>query len=125
MIPACKPEPTETTRSIGNIREIAESEFDSEIAKSSLPVVAEIYAPWCGACKTLAPILEKQADDFSGRMTFLKINLDQAPNLSRRYNIQGVPTLLLFKNGKLADTILGVQPPEELQRRFDALGPGR
>ena len=95
--------------------------FESEVLQSSAPVVVDVYAPWCGPCRLLAPVLEKLADAYGGRVKFVKVNVDEEPELAQRYEVTGVPTLLLFKDGRLEDQVVGLVPPAQLQEKLDAL----
>ena len=103
------------------VTRIAEAQFEAEVEQSALPVVIDFYATWCGPCKALSPRLEKLAEEFTGRIKFLKVNVDQAQGLSSRFLVEGIPTLLLFKSGKLQDRVTGLLPENALRARLDAL----
>ena len=103
------------------ITELKTETFDSTLAKATTPVVADFYAPWCGPCKMLAPMLETLAGQFAGRAEFYKINVDEAPDLAVRYQITGVPTLLIFDQGQVRDTIVGLPSPRALAARLETL----
>jgi thioredoxin 1 len=104
-----------------NIVEWNSSDFDREFAQADLPVVVDFYAPWCGPCKMLAPILASLAAQFAGRLRFAKVNVDEAPDLAQRFEITGVPTLLLFRNGELCGEIVGLHPAKALGQRLEEL----
>lgn len=104
-----------------NVRSISSREFDSAIADASLPVLVVFYAPWCHLCQTLEPELERQSKPFTGKIIFYKVNLDQAPELARRYNIQGVPVLYFFHKGRLMDKYIGPPTPDELRMIINKL----
>lgn len=89
------------------VKEINSTEFVKEVLNSDTPVVVDFYAPWCGPCKMLAPVLEKVAGEFDGNVKFVKVNVDDAPALAATYNITGVPTIILFKDGRIADLTVG------------------
>ncbi len=108
---ACRP----SAPAGGVVRSLSNREFDSAIANASLPVFVEFYAPWCHLCQTLTPELERQAAPFAGKIIFYKVNLDQSPELARRFGVKGVPTLLFFNGGKLMDQYIGLPTPAELQ----------
>ena len=103
------------------VTRIAEAQFEAEVEQSALPVVIDFYATWCGPCKALSPRLEKLAEEFTGRIKFLKVNVDQAQELSSRFRVEGIPTLLLFKSGKLQDRVTGLLPENALRAHLDAL----
>lgn len=103
------------------ISELNETDFDRTIVALNGPAVVDFYAPWCGPCKMLTPLLEKLAEHFAGRVEFFKVNVDEAPSLAERFNITGVPTLLFFDNGELRDTLVGFASPRDLVARLEAL----
>ena len=92
---------------MGKIVELSEDSFQREVLQAELPVLVDFYAPWCGPCKMIAPLLEQLAAEFQGRIKFTKLNVDEAPNLAGNYEISGVPTLVIFRGGKLADRMVG------------------
>jgi thioredoxin 1 len=100
---------------------VKENEFEAQVTQSRLPVVVDFYAPWCGPCRRLAPVLDKVASQMSGRIRFVKINIDESSQLAQRFQIEGVPTLLFFKAGKLVDRSVGLLSPEELAARLQVL----
>ena len=106
---------------MSKIAELNEENVDQVIAAATTPVVVDVYAPWCGPCKMLAPLMEQLADHFAGRIQFFKVNVDEAPEIAGRFEITGVPTLLLFCDGKLRDTIVGLASPRALLTKLEAL----
>ena len=101
--------------SMKNIIELSESSFETEVLRADLPVVVDFYAPWCGPCKTLAPLLEQLATEFQGRIKFAKANVDDTPELAATYQITGVPTLALFRGGEPIDALVGFVAPKALK----------
>jgi thioredoxin len=117
--------PASLNKSTANVKRIGESQFDAEVIQSPSPVVADFYAAWCGPCKILSPRLDQLAGSFTNRIQFVKINVDEAPALSQRFDIQGIPTLLFFKNGKVVDRIVGLPAADDLKARLESFaGPG-
>jgi thioredoxin 1 len=112
--------------STANVTRISEQQFDAEVLQAPMPVVVDVYATWCGPCKRLAPKLDEIAGGYTGRVKFVKVNVDQAQGLARRYEIMGVPTLLFFSGGRLVDRAVGVPADNALKNRLDELaGPGQ
>jgi thioredoxin len=103
------------------IAELTDENFDRAIAAANVPVVVDFYAPWCGPCKMLAPLLEQLAGYFAGRLQFFKVNVDEAPELATRYRISGVPMLAFISGGEVRDVLVGFPPPKELAARLQAL----
>ena len=98
-----------------NIIEVTEATFDREVLKATGPVVVDFYAPWCGPCKMIAPLLEQLAGEFSGSLKFAKLNVDDAPEWAGRYGVRGVPTLMSFGAGQVIDQAVGVDALKTLQ----------
>ena len=94
---------------------MTESTFDREVLKNAGPVVVDFYAPWCGPCKMIAPLLEQLAGEFSGTLKFTKLNVDDAPQWAGLYGVKGVPTLMLFGGGRMVDQAVGVNALKTLQ----------
>jgi thioredoxin 1 len=107
--------------STANVTRISEQQFDAEVLQAQSPVVVDVYATWCGPCKRLAPKLDEIAGSYAGRIKFVKVNVDQAQALARRYEIMGVPTLLFFSDGRLVDRAVGVPADTALKDRLDQL----
>ncbi len=104
-----------------HVTQLASSDFEAQVLAATQPVLIDFYAPWCGPCKVLSPRLEKIAETLAGRVKFVKVNVDQAGELARQFNIQGVPTLVFFSQGKEVDRIVGLPPGEALEQRLQAL----
>ena len=103
------------------IPELNDENFDQHFAAANLPVVVDVYAPWCGPCKMIAPLLDKLAEYYRGRLQFFKVNVDEAPKIAGRYEITGVPTLLLINQGEVREVIVGFSSPKELIAKLEAL----
>lgn len=106
-----------------NVKEIRSTEFVQEVLNSDKPVVVDFYAPWCGPCKMLAPVLDKLAGQYNGNVKFVKVNVDEAPTLAATYNITGVPTIMIFNGGRIADVSVGFSTENALKRMIDRIAP--
>lgn len=101
--------------------ELSESMFDDEVLEVSKQqvVLVDFWAPWCGPCRMLGPILEKLSQDYEGRVRMVKVNADNAPQLSKRYQIRSIPMVMLFKDGQTVDQFMGVRQESEIRRFID------
>lgn len=93
---------------------VNESNFDTEVLKSAVPVLVDFTASWCGPCRALAPLVDQIADEYAGRVKVAKLDLDDAPAIASKYGIRGVPTLLIFKKGQVVDQQVGVVPKAKI-----------
>jgi thioredoxin 1 len=100
---------------MGNVRELSDQEFQSEVLQSTEPVLIDFWAPWCGPCRMIAPIVEELASENAGAVKVAKINIDNSPNTAASYGVSSIPTLMIFKNGEVVDRFVGVQPKKRLQ----------
>ena len=104
---------------MSNAIDISDDNFDSEVLKSDKPVLTDFWAEWCGPCKVLGPVIDEVAEDYSDRVKFVKLNIDNNPSNTQKFGIRGIPTLLLFKNGEKIDTSVGVLSKSELASFLD------
>ena len=104
---------------MSNAIDISDDNFDSEVLKSDKPVLIDFWAEWCGPCKVLGPVIDEVAEDYSDRVKFVKLNIDNNPSNTQKFRIRGIPTLLLFKNGEKIDTSVGVLSKSELASFLD------
>ncbi len=93
---------------------IDNSNFETEVLQASAPVVVDFWAEWCGPCKMIAPALEEIAAEMSGKVTIAKVNIDENPEIATRFGIRSIPTLVMFKDGEVADMRVGAQPKSAL-----------
>jgi len=103
-----------------NITNISDKDFDAEVIQSSTPVLVDFWAEWCGPCKMIAPVLEEIATDYGDRLKIVKVNVDENQQKPGEYGVRGIPTLLLFKDGKLAATKVGALTKSQLAAFIDA-----
>lgn len=94
---------------------VSDDTFEQEVLKASEPVIVDFWAEWCGPCKTIAPALEELAEEFKGKVKFVKMNVDENPQTPMSYGIRGIPTLIMFKNGEVADQQVGAHPKTTLK----------
>ena len=108
------------TKIMTDIKNLSFDNFDNEISSSNLPVLVDFWAEWCGPCKSLGPILEEISNDLKDQLKVVKVNLDENQDLAMKYSIRSIPTLLLFKEGELIDTKVGLLPKSDLVEWLDS-----
>ena len=98
---------------------VDDNNFDTVVMESKIPVLVDFWAPWCGPCQAIAPVVDELAEEYSGKITFAKINVDEVPLIPGKFGIHSIPTLLVFKDGKPMDQIVGFKPKDELKQVLD------
>ena len=99
--------------------EINDSSFKSEVTDSQIPVLVDFWAPWCGPCRMVAPVLEELAKEYEGKVKVVKLNIDENQGTATEYGVRSIPTLILFKDGKECEKMIGVQSKENLKQMVD------
>jgi thioredoxin 1 len=100
---------------MANIAEFSETNFETEVLQASQPVLVDFWAPWCGPCRMIAPVLEQLASENAAAIKVGKINVDESPSIAATYGVSSIPTIMIFKNGEVVDRFVGVQPKTRLQ----------
>ena len=106
---------------MGNVHKTSTANFNNDVIKSSKPVLVDFWAEWCGPCRILGPILDELATEIGDKALICKVNVDENGELAQQYGIRGIPTMIFFKDGKVAKTLVGVQPKEEIKRTLQEL----
>ncbi len=101
------------------LTEFTTETFDAEVLKSDIPVLIDFWAVWCGPCKIIAPYVEQISKDYEGKIKVGKLNVDEQPQIAMNYGIRSIPTLLIFKNGRVADQIIGAVRMQEITKKVD------
>jgi thioredoxin 2 len=100
---------------------ITDANFAAEVERSPLPVLLDMWAPWCGPCRMIAPVIEQLAGELAGRVKVAKLNTDENPMTGSRFNVRSIPTLLVLKDGKEIDRLVGAMPKQEIVRRLESI----
>lgn len=102
------------------VQEVNDVNFGTEVLESAEPVLVDFWAPWCGPCRQIGPVVEQLAGENAGSAKVVKLNVDDAPSAAQNYGVSSIPTLMVFKDGEVVDRFVGVQPKTRLQEAIDA-----
>ena len=103
------------------VDDLTDKEFEQKVIKSDLPVLLDLWAPWCGPCRMIAPVVEKLSAKYDGKLKFFRLNIDENPQTPARYRVMSIPTLMLFKDGTAVDMVVGAVPEKAITPKIDAL----
>lgn len=106
---------------MAGLTEVTDATFDQEVLKASLPVLIDFWAPWCGPCKAIAPVVEELSKEYDGKLKVVKMNVDDNPGTPARYGVRGIPNLIVFKGGEVKDQIIGAVPKAQLVKAITAV----
>lgn len=101
--------------------DVTDQNFENEVTKSTLPVLLDLWAPWCGPCRMVGPVIESLSTQYEGKIKFCKLNVDENPKTAAKYQVMSIPTLMFFKGGQVAETVVGAVPERTLKPKLDAL----
>jgi thioredoxin 1 len=104
-----------------NIAHVSDDSFENDVLKSSIPVLIDFWAPWCGPCRAIAPIVDQVAGEYTGKLKVVKMNVDDNPRTPARYGVRGIPNLILFKDGQVQQQIVGAVPKAHLVKAISAV----
>ncbi len=104
---------------MSNVGDVTDVTFEAEVLKSSIPVLVDFWAPWCGPCRAVAPVVDEIANEYKGRLKVLKLNTDENPKTAQSYRISGIPSLMVFKNGQPVEQVVGAVPKSTLSSAVD------
>lgn len=105
---------------MAKVADFTDANFESEVVQSTEPVLVDFWAPWCGPCRMIAPVVEELAGEYAGSIKIGKVNIDDSPNTAQSYGVSSIPTLMVFKAGEVVERFVGVQPKNRLQEALDA-----
>ncbi len=108
---------------MANVLEISDNSFEQEVLRADQPVLVDFWAPWCGPCRQIAPLIEELSRENAGAVKVAKINIDDSPLAAQQYGVNSIPTLMIFKGGTVVERFVGVQPKARLQNALNAHAP--
>jgi thioredoxin 1 len=104
---------------MADVVQLSDSDFQSQVLQATEPVLVDFWAPWCGPCRMIGPVVEELARENAGKLKVAKVNIDTSPNVAMQYGVTSIPTLIVFHNGEVVDRFLGIQPKQRLQEAID------
>ena len=104
---------------MADVQEVTDATFEGDVIKNDLPTLVDFWAPWCGPCRMVAPIVGELSEEYAGKVNFVKMNTDENPQVPTKFGIRSSPSLLIFKNGELKDTVVGYRPKNDIKKRIE------
>ena len=104
---------------MSDVKEVTDLTWEAEVLQAELPTLVDFWAPWCGPCRMVAPIVAELSEEYAGKVNFMKMNTDENPQVPSKFGIRSIPSLLIFKGGELKGTVVGYRPKAELKKRID------
>jgi len=101
------------------VKQVSDSEFEQAVLKSEKPVFVDFWAPWCGPCRIVGPVIEELAPSYDGKVVIAKMNVDDNPAVAQKFGVTSIPTMMIFKDGQVVDRVIGALPKAELQKFLD------
>ncbi len=106
-----------------NIIEVNQDSFQKSVLEAQKPILVDFWAPWCGPCKAVAPVIEELAKEYQGKVDFAKVNVDDSPFIASKFSVMSIPTLILFKDGKPTEQVVGFKPKDQIKKLIDKTVP--
>ena len=104
---------------MSDVKEVTDLTWEAEVLQAELPTLVDFWAPWCGPCRMVAPIVAELSEEYAGKVNFMQMNTDENPQVPSKFGIRSIPSLLIFKGGELKGTVVGYRPKPELKKRID------
>lgn len=102
-----------------NIIEVNQDSFQQSVLEAQKPILVDFWAPWCGPCRAVAPVVEELAKEYQGKVDFAKVNVDESPFIASKFGVMSIPTLIVFKDGKPAEQVVGFKPKDQIKKLID------
>ena len=102
-------------------KEVTDADFETEVLKSDIPVLVDFWAPWCGPCKSMLPIIDELTTEYEGKVKIVKVNVDESSEVAGKFSVMSIPTFIIFKSGEATSTFVGAKSKEDLKKELDSV----